>query len=260
MSASRQKLVVVGNGMAAGRVVEELVTKAPGLYDITIFGAEPRVNYDRIMLSPVLSGEKAYEEIVIHDDAWYGKHGVTLLKGRLVTAIDRAAKTVRSADGAELAYDKLLIATGSSPFVLPVPGAGLPEVLTYRDQGDVEKMLAAAARGGHAVVIGGGLLGLEAAAGLKARGMEVTVLHLMPTLMERQLDPSAGYLLERAVEARGIHVITRANTKAILGDGHVSAVLLEDGRELWREADAAGRGAAHAGKTENACARAGDAV
>ncbi|WP_340117792.1 nitrite reductase large subunit NirB [Pelagibius sp. 7325] len=236
MSASRQKLVVVGNGMAAGRVVEELVTKAPGLYDITIFGAEPRVNYDRIMLSPVLSGEKEYEEIVIHDDAWYGKHGVTLLKGRLVTAIDRAAKTVRSADGGELAYDKLLIATGSSPFVLPVPGAGLPEVLTYRDQGDVEKMLAAAARGGRAVVIGGGLLGLEAAAGLKARGMEVTVLHLMPTLMERQLDPSAGYLLERAVEARGIHVITRANTKAILGGGleggQVTGVLLEDGREL----------------------------
>jgi nitrite reductase (NADH) large subunit len=232
MSASRQKLVVVGNGMAAGRVVEELVTKAPELYDITIFGAEPRVNYDRIMLSPVLSGEKEYEEIVIHDDAWYEKHGVTLLKGRLVTAIDRTAKTLRSADGEELAYDKLLIATGSSPFVLPVPGAELPEVLTYRDQGDVEKMLAAAARGGHAVVIGGGLLGLEAAAGLKARGMEVTVLHLMPTLMERQLDPSAGYLLERAVEARGIRVITRANTKAILGDSQVTAVLLEDGREL----------------------------
>jgi len=236
MSASRQKLVVVGNGMAAGRVVEELVTKAPGLYDITIFGAEPRVNYDRIMLSPVLSGEKAYEEIVIHDDAWYARHGITLLKGRKVTAIDRAAKRVRTEDAAELDYDKLLIATGSSPFVVPVPGTDLPEVLTYRDQDDVEKMLAAAAKGGHAVVIGGGLLGLEAAAGLKARGMDVTVLHLMPTLMERQLDPSAGYLLERAVEARGIRVITRANTKAILGDGpgggRVTGVLLEDGREL----------------------------
>ncbi|MGD1880272.1 MAG: nitrite reductase large subunit NirB [Kiloniellaceae bacterium] len=232
MSAPRQKLVVVGNGMAAGRVVEELVTKSPGLYDITIFGAEPRVNYDRIMLSPVLSGEKEYDDIVIHDDAWYERHGVTLLKGRLVTAIDRTDKKVVSADGTALAYDKLLIATGSSPFVLPVPGADLPEVLTYRDQGDVEKMLRAAEKGGHAVVIGGGLLGLEAAAGLRARGMEVTVLHLMPTLMERQLDPSAGYLLERAVEARGIHVITHANTKAILGDGHVTAVRLEDGRDL----------------------------
>ena len=232
MRATKQRLVVVGNGMAAGRVVEELATKSPGLYDITILGAEQRVNYDRIMLSPVLAGEKAYEDIIIHDDAWYAKHGVTLLKGSSVTAIDRAGKLVRSADGQELGYDKLLIATGSSPFVLPVPGAELPEVLTYRDQDDVEKMLQAAARGGHAVVIGGGLLGLEAAAGLKARGMEVTVLHLMPTLMERQLDPSAGYLLERAVEARGIGVITRANTEAILGGGHVSAVRLDDGREL----------------------------
>ncbi|MGP1255756.1 MAG: nitrite reductase large subunit NirB [Kiloniellales bacterium] len=232
MSASRQKLVVIGNGMAAGRVVEGLVTRSPNLYDITIFGAEPRVNYDRIMLSPVLSGEKAYEDIVIHDDAWYERHSVALLKGKTVAAIDRARKLVRSTDGLELAYDKLLIATGSSPFVLPVPGADLPEVLTYRDQGDVEKMLQAAAKGGHAVVIGGGLLGLEAAAGLKARGMDVTVLHLMPTLMERQLDPSAGYLLERALEARGVHVITRANTKAILGEHQVSAVLLEDGREL----------------------------
>ncbi|MGF1629312.1 MAG: nitrite reductase large subunit NirB [Kiloniellaceae bacterium] len=232
MGATKQRLVVVGNGMAAGRVVEQLATKSPGLYDITIFGAEPRVNYDRIMLSPVLSGEKKYDDIVIHDDAWYERHGVTLLKGRMVTAIDRAKKLVRSADGVEVAYDKLLIATGSSPFVLPVPGADLPEVLTYRDQGDVEKMLQAAARGGHAVVIGGGLLGLEAAAGLKARGMAVTVLHLMPTLMERQLDPSAGYLLERAVEARGIRVITRANTQAILGETRVTAVRLDDGREL----------------------------
>ena len=232
MGESGQKLIVVGNGMAAGRVVETLVTKSPGLYDIAIFGAEPRVNYDRIMLSPVLSGEKAYEDIVIHDDDWYVRHGITLFKGREVTAIDRVRKVVVSADGTETAYDKLLIATGSSPFVLPVPGADLPGVLTYRDLDDVEKMLRLAAGGGHAVVIGGGLLGLEAAAGLKARGMEVTVLHLMPTLMERQLDPSAGYLLERAVEARGIRVITRANTQAILGDAHVTGVRLEDGREL----------------------------
>jgi len=232
MSSKTQRLVVIGNGMAAGRMVEDLVTRSPGLYSVTIFGAEPRVNYDRIMLSPVLSGEKEYEQIIIHDDAWYERHGVTLLKGRMVTAIDRAAKKVACDDGFELEYDKLLIATGSSPFVIPVPGADLPEVLTYRDQGDVEKMLAAAARGGSAVVIGGGLLGLEAAAGLKARGMEVTVLHLMPTLMERQLDPSAGYLLERAVEARGIRVITRANTHAILGEDHVTAVRLDDGREI----------------------------
>ena len=128
MSATRQRLF--GNGMAAGRVVEELVTKSPGLYDIVIFGAEPRVNYDRILLSPVLSGEKAYEDIIIHDDGWYDRHGITLFKGRAVTAVERARKVVVSADGRETPYDKLLIATGSSPFVLPVPGAERPGVLT----------------------------------------------------------------------------------------------------------------------------------
>ena len=232
MGAEKQKLLVVGNGMAAGRVVQELVTRAPQLYDITIFGAEPRVNYDRIMLSPVLSGEKAYQDILIHDEAWYEEHGVTLLKGRTVTEIDRDNRCLRDAAGETHAYDKLLIATGSSPFIIPVPGADLPGVVTYRDLDDVEKMLAAAGAGGRAVVIGGGLLGLEAAAGLRARGMEVTVLHLMPTLMERQLDPSAGYLLERAVEARGIRVITRANTHAILGDDHVTGVRLDSGEEI----------------------------
>lgn len=227
-----KKLVVIGNGMAAGRALEELFERAPGAYDVTIFGAEPRVNYNRIMLSPVLSGEKAYEDILIHDDAWYETHGITLHRGKQVVEIDRAGKRVTAADGTTAEYDQLLVATGSMPFVVPIPGATLPGVVTYRDLDDVNKMLEAAGKGGHAVVIGGGLLGLEAAAGLQAQGMEVTVLHLMPTLMERQLDPSAGYLLQKAFEDRGIVVRCKANTHAILGETHVTGVRLDDGTEI----------------------------
>ncbi|WP_193187456.1 nitrite reductase large subunit NirB [Nisaea sediminum] len=227
-----RKLVVIGNGMAPGRALERLLEQAPDAYEITIFNAEPRVNYDRIMLSPVLSGEKAYEDILIHDDVWYADHGITLKKGCKAVGIDREAKTVAGADGSVVPYDKLLVATGSSPFIIPVPGKDLEGVLTYRDLDDVEAMLAAADKGASAVVIGGGLLGLEAAAGLKERGMDVTVLHLMPTLMERQLDAAAGYLLERAIEARGIKVVTGANTHEIVGDTRVEGVRLDDGAEI----------------------------
>ena len=228
----REKLVVIGNGMAPGRALERLLEAAPGRYDITIFNAEPRVNYDRIMLSPLLSGEKSFEQIVIHGDGWYVKHGVTLYKGHRITAIDRAAKTVTSSGSVTAPYDKVIIATGSVPIVIPVPGSTLAGVLTYRDLDDVQAMLLAAKSRGRAVVIGGGLLGLEAAAGLSDQGMDVTVLHLMPTLMERQLDTTAGHLLQRAVEARGIKVITKANTKAILGETKVKGVVLEDGTQL----------------------------
>ncbi|ODS51632.1 MAG: nitrite reductase large subunit [Agrobacterium sp. SCN 61-19] len=227
-----EKLVIIGNGMAPGRMLEELFERAPGLYDVTIFNAEPRVNYDRIMLSPVLSGEKAYEDIVIHDDAWYAAHGVTLHKGAKVTEIDRQTKTVTSANGITVPYDKLVIATGSLPFIIPVPGHQLPGVLAYRDLDDVEKMLEIAKAKGRAIVIGGGLLGLEAAYGLKRQGMEVTVIHLMPTIMERQLDPAAAYLLEKALAERGIEIITKANTKQILGSDRVEGVELEDGRVI----------------------------
>jgi nitrite reductase (NADH) large subunit len=227
-----QNLVVIGNGMAAGRALEEFLAKSRQPTRVTVFGAEPRVNYNRILLSPVLSGEKAFADIVIHDEGWYAKHGVTLRRGEAVVAIDRAAKTVETAAGDKLPYDRLVIATGSQPFVIPVPGANLPGVVTFRDLDDVEKMLAAAAKGGHAVVIGGGLLGLEAAAGLAVKGMKVSVVHLMPTLMERQLDPNAGYLLEKAIAARGIDVFTGANTEAILGETEVTGVKLKDGRLL----------------------------
>jgi nitrite reductase (NADH) large subunit len=230
--APRQRLVVIGNGMAPGRVLERIVETAPDAWNITIFNAEPRVNYDRIMLSPVLAGEKTFDQIVIHGDGWYLKHGVTLHKGATVTSIDLQAKTVTSARGLTVPYDKLLIATGSLPIIIPVPGHTLAGVLSYRDLDDVRAMLLAAQARGSAIVIGGGLLGLEAAAGLRERGMDVTVLHLMPTLMERQLDAEAGLLLRNAVEARGIKVITEAQTQAILGEKKVEAVLLADGTRL----------------------------
>jgi len=227
-----EKLVIIGNGMAPGRMLEHLLDAAPGRYEVTIFNAEPRVNYDRIMLSPVLSGEKDYEQIIIHGDGWYIKNGITLYKGHKVTAIDRVAKTVTSEHGVAAPYDKLVIATGSVPLILPVPGNELPGVLSYRDLDDVKAMLLAAQSRAKAVVIGGGLLGLEAAAGLQARDMDVTVLHLMPTLMERQLDPVAGYMLQRELEGRGIQIITKAQTKAILGTRYVEGVALEDGRVI----------------------------
>ncbi len=224
-----ERLVVIGAGMASGRALEELFERAPGAYDVTLFGAEPRGNYNRIMLSPVLAGEKSYEEIVTHDAAWYARHGVTCRFGETVTKIDRERKVVVSAGG-ETPYDKLVIATGSAPFIIPVPGKELPGVLAFRDMDDVDAMLAAAERpGASAVVIGGGLLGLEAAAALRSRGMVVTVIHLMGHLMERQLDPAAGYLLQKELEGRGIRVRCSAQTKAILGKERVEAVLLEDG-------------------------------
>ncbi|WP_289032981.1 nitrite reductase large subunit NirB [uncultured Roseibium sp.] len=231
---TKQKLVVIGNGMAPGRMLEFLFEKDRDAYDVTIFNAEPRVNYNRLMLSPVLSGEKTYEDIITHDDQWYADHGVTLHKSARVSEVDRDAKTVTSENGITAAYDKLVIATGSNPFIIPLPGKDLEGVLTYRDLDDVEKMKDAAAHGGRAIVIGGGLLGLEAAAGLKMQGMEVTVLHLMPTLMERQLDPAAGYLLEEEFKRRGIDVRTKANSHEILdnGAGKVAGIKLDDGSEI----------------------------
>ena len=228
-----ERLVVIGNGMAGCRAVEEVLARDPGRYAITIFGAEPRVNYNRIMLSPVLAGEKSFDEIVINDAAWYADNAITLVAGDPVAAIDRTAQTVTARSGRTEHYDRLLIATGSDPFIIPVPGHDLPGVVTFRDLDDVDKMLAAAQAGGSAVVIGGGLLGLEAAHGLSLRGMQVTVVHLMPTLMERQLDEAAGFLLKSELERRGQTIVTGGDTAAILEqDGHVSGVRLKDGREF----------------------------
>ncbi len=225
-------LVVIGNGMAGCRAVEELIARDAGAYRVTIFGAEPHVNYNRIMLSPVLAGEKSFDDIIINGREWYDAHGIDLITSDPVVAIDRQARTVTSRSGRTVAYDKLLIATGSDPFIIPVPGKDLPGVISFRDMKDVDTMVAAAAAGGDAVVIGGGLLGLEAAHGLTLRGMKVTVIHLMPTLMERQLDEAAGWLLKSALEARGQTILTGADTAEIYGEGKVEGVRLKDGREI----------------------------
>jgi nitrite reductase (NADH) large subunit len=233
----REHLVVVGNGMAGCRAIEELLARDAGRYRVTIFGAEPHVNYNRIMLSPVLAGEKTFDDIVINGHDWYRDNGIELIASDPVVAVDRAAKTVTSKSGRTLGYDKLLIATGSDPFIIPVPGKDLPGVISFRDMKDVDTMLAAAKAGeqqggGEAVVIGGGLLGLEAAHGLTLRGMKVTVIHLMSTLMERQLDEAAGWLLKTALEGRGQTILTGADTAEIYGDGKVEGVRLKDGREI----------------------------
>jgi nitrite reductase (NADH) large subunit len=224
-----EKLVVIGAGMASGRALEHVFEADPDRFEVTLFNGEPRGNYNRLMLSPVLSGEKTYDEIVTHDDEWYAQNKVATRFGEAVTKIDRARKVVVTKAG-ETAYDKLLIATGSMPFILPLPGKDLEGVIAFRDIDDVERMLdTAALPQAKAVVIGGGLLGLEAAAGLRLRGMEVVVLHVMGHLMERQLDPSAGYLLQKDLERRGIKVHCKAQTRAILGSNRVEAVALEDG-------------------------------
>jgi nitrite reductase (NADH) large subunit len=234
LPATRQKLVVVGNGMAGIRALEELLKIAPDLYDVTVFGAEPHPNYNRILLSPVLAGEQTIDEIILNPLSWYAEHGITLHTGKKVARVDRVKRLVIAEDGTEAAYDRLLLATGSNPVILPVPGKELQGVITYRDIADTEAMIDAAKSYKKAVVIGGGLLGLEAANGLKLRGMDVTVVHIMPWLMERQLDDTAGQLLQRSLEARGIRFEIGANTEALIADkdGRVMCVKFKDGREI----------------------------
>jgi len=232
---TKRRLVVIGNGMAGMRAVEELLALAPNEYEIVVFGAEPHGNYNRILLSPVLSGEKRAEDIVLNSRDWYAQNRITLHTGDPVVAIDRRQRKVKSKLGIELSYDRLLLATGSNPIMLPVPGVDLPGVITFRDLADVETMLAAAKLGRKAVVIGGGLLGLEAANGLLTRGMDVTVVHLFETLMERQLDAAAATLLRASLTSRGIHFKMPAQTAAICGESAVEGVRFADGSEI--EAD-----------------------
>ncbi len=231
---TKMKLVLVGNGMAGVRTLEELLKIAPDLYDITVFGAEPHPNYNRILLSPVLAGEQTLAEIVLNPLDWYAEHGITLHTSKKVTQIDRVKRIVRADDGTEAPYDRLLIATGSHPFILPVPGKDLPGVIAYRDIADTEAMIDAATKYQHAVVIGGGLLGLEAANGLMLRGMKVTVVHLMPWLMERQLDDVAAGLLRQSLEARGLTFLMGAQTQALIAaeSGRVGSVQFKDGTQI----------------------------
>lgn len=231
-ASTRKRLVVVGNGMAGVRTVQELIDRAPGRYDITIFGGEPRPNYDRTLLSAALAGEKSMEEIVTHPWSWYRTHDVALFAGDPVAKIEPQARLIITANGRTMPYDKLVLATGSKPLAPSVPGLGLPGVGAFRDAADTERMIAAVGRCRRAVVIGGGLLGLEAAWGLKRRGMEVTVVHLMPTLMERQLDFAAGRLFQRDLEKRGINFCTDSQTEAISGSERATGVRLADGRSI----------------------------
>ena len=228
----KMKLVLVGNGMAGVRTLEELLKIAPDLYDITVFGAEPHPNYNRILLSPVLAGEMTLQDIVLNDRAWYAENNIRLHLDKKVTRIDRRNRKVIAEDGTEEPYDRLLLATGSNPFMLPIPGADLPGVITYRDIQDTNAMIEASAKHRHAVVIGGGLLGLEAANGLKIRGMDVTVVHLTDWLMERQLDRTAAQMLQQSLEAKGLKFRLGTTTSEIVGtDGRVSAVRFKDGSE-----------------------------
>lgn len=230
----RLKLVMIGNGMAGVRTLEELLKIAPDLYDITVFGAEPHPNYNRILLSPVLAGEQTLDEIVLNDWAWYQDNGITLHAGKTVTEVDRVKRIVRASDGTEARYDRLIMATGSNPFMLPIPGKDLAGVLAYRDIADTQAMIDAATRYKHAVVIGGGLLGLEAANGLMKRGMTVSVVHVAPWLMERQLDDVAGKLLQQSLEQRGMKFLIGAQTQELVGNesGRVEAIRFKDGTEL----------------------------
>ncbi len=234
VSSVRPRLVVVGNGMAGIRTVEELLKIAPDAYEITVFGSEPHPNYNRILLSPVLAGEQTLDGIVLNSRQWYADNGIALHAGRAIARIDRAGRAVEAADGTRIAYDRLLLATGSTPFILPVPGRDLPGVITYRDIADTEAMIAAASRYRRAVVIGGGLLGLEAANGLARRGMDVTIVHLMPWLMERQLDRTAAQMLQQSLEAKGLAFRLDAKTEALEAgaDGRVAAVRLASGETL----------------------------
>ena len=232
---SKERLVVIGNGMAGVRTVEELLKlEGASRYAITIIGDEPYGNYNRILLSPVLAGENTIDDIILNTPEWYEENGIELIAGVAATGIDRAAREVELADGRRVPYDRLVIATGSRPFILPVPGNDLEGVIGFRDIADVETMIEAAKKYRHAVVIGGGLLGLEAANGLMKNGMDVTVVHLMDTLMERQLDRTAGEMLRRSLEERGMKFVMPAETTELVddGSGRVKALRTKDGQEI----------------------------
>ena len=230
----KPRLIMVGNGMAGVRTLEELLKLAPDKYDITVFGDEPHPNYNRILLSPVLAGEMSIKDIILNDRDWYNTHGITLHTDTRIVRIDRTKRQVLTASGERVRYDRLLLATGSRPFMLPIPGNDLPGVLSYRDIADTHAMIEASRTHRRAVVIGGGLLGLEAANGLRLRGMEVTVVHVMPWLMERQLDPAAAVLLQKSLEARGLSFLLGKETTELLAgeSGRVSEVKFRDGSAI----------------------------
>jgi nitrite reductase (NADH) large subunit len=230
-----EPLIVIGNGMAAARLVEELTRRTLGRYALAVIGEEPRLAYNRVLLSALLADEVGVTDIELRPARWWRDHGVTLRYGIRATAVDIAARTVTLANARQLGFAKLVFATGSQPIRLALPGIDLPGVMTFRDLDDVNAI--AARKGGRRVaVIGGGLLGLEAAYGLAKSGAEVAVLHLMDRLMERQLDAQAALMLKRAMEAKGITVRLEAEAVRVLGDGRVEAVELKDGTVIPADA------------------------
>jgi nitrite reductase (NADH) large subunit len=231
-----EPLVVIGNGMAAARLAQEIATRALGRYAVAVIGDEPRLAYNRVLLSSVLAGEIASQEIELQSAKWWRDCGVTLSYGRAATSVDLQSRRVVLADGRLVPFGKLVFATGSQPLRLNIPGADLPGVHTFRDSRDVDLLLKLAAGQKRAVVIGGGLLGLEAAYGLAKAGAPVTLVHLMDRLMERQLDAPAAALLKRLVEGKGIDIRLNASTKAIFGDGKVQGVELADGTRIAADA------------------------
>jgi nitrite reductase (NADH) large subunit len=227
----RERLLVVGGGMAALKLVEELIEHCPGLHDIVMAAREPHAPYNRVLLSSLLAGEAQTADIELRPAAWYAEKGVQFLGGIGATAVRPARQEVVLSTGARIGYDRLVLATGSKAIRLPVPGHMLPGVIAFRDLDDVDAMQRALP-GSRAVVIGGGLLGVEAACGLAKRGLAVTLIHIMPRLMERQLDARAAELLKAAVESKDVEVVLEAHTAAIEGDSKAERVVLKDGRSF----------------------------
>ena len=225
-----ESLVVIGNGMAATRFVDELMQHALGRYSVIVVGAEPRLSYNRVLLSSLLAGEVDEAAIELKPRGWWNGRGVTTIDGQAVAAIDRTSQAVTLANGLRFPYSKLVLATGSQPIMLAKPGMDLKNVLSFRDLADVAAMRGLMRQGARAVVIGGGLLGLEAAYGLAKAGVKVTLVHLMDRLMERQLDHRAAALLYHAIVAKGVEVLLSADTKQVLGKDHVTGLELNCGR------------------------------
>jgi nitrite reductase (NADH) large subunit len=228
----KRRLLVIGNGMCSVRLLEELMALAPGRFEVTVVGAEATPAYNRVLLSPLLAGELAEAEIELRPAGWYAQHGAALRTGHPVVVLDATRRTAVLRDGSELPFDTCVLATGSEALRLPLPGSDLQGVLTFRSLQDARALRSAAETGARAVVVGGGLLGIEAAYGLVRAGASVTLIHLMDRLMERQLDGEAARLLACALSAKGIDVILGCSARAICGDDRVTGVELTDGRRI----------------------------
>ncbi len=231
-----ESLVIIGNGMAATRLVQQVTAQAPSRYRITVIGDEPGLAYNRVLLSSALAGDIAREDLPLKSYAWWKAAGVTVLPGTAAVAVDLACRTVALADGRAVPFSKLVFATGSRAIRLPIPGANLPGVSVFRTLADVEQLSKLSADRASVAVIGGGLLGIEAAYGLAKRGAQVTLVHLMDRLMERQLDGAAASMVKAALERQGIEVVLEAQTAAVLGDSNADGILLADGRRIAADA------------------------